>query len=160
MKKVTGIVLGLLVAVSSYASAMDFQIFDMRNKIFEESKAIKVKLAHSQDAVVLINLFDSCLITMSQLDAYFSMLGIFDTIKKEDLSSAAINYIIVWLNEITRANASNIKNFKAIAPQVGEDTNAHIAKVTKLLETLNTIIVAENNKLNIILRALQTKAKK
>jgi hypothetical protein len=160
MKKIAAIFCSLLILGTSTAWAMDFQIFDMRNKILDESKSIKAIMPRSSDAVVLINLFDTCLITMTKLDAYFSMLTIFETIKNENLTPAAVDALSIWLNDFKRDNEINIRNFNGIAPQVSEDSRTHVIKTMGLFDSLNSKIDIEANKLNVILRSLKVKTKK
>ena len=149
MKKsfVIGLVIACLLAGS--AQALEFKIFDMRNKIYLESQEIKALLPKSKDAVVIINMFDSCIISMTQMDAYFSMIGIFETIKADDARQQALDLLLAWLTEIKRANDLNIKSFLNVANQpVEKSTGVHIKKLVTMYTELNTRISEEINKVS------------
>lgn len=155
MKKIFSIILALAVFLSFNALALDITLFDIRNKIFEESKEIKALLPDSKDVVLVSSMWDSCLIAITQLDAYFSMLGIFNTIKKEDLSKDSINYLSDWLNEIKRTDTLNIESLNSVPQPVELDTEVHIERLKDYFTDLNNRIDAELKKLSILEDALE-----
>lgn len=159
MKKIIFIILSLVIFLSYNAYALDTRLLDMRNKIFEEAKAIKLLLPNSKDAPLLISMWDSCLIAIMQLDAYFSMLGIFNTIKGEDLNVDAINYIVSWLGEIKSTTDLNIKNLNMALQVLEQNTKNHIEKLKILFSDFNKRIDIENNKFFILMRSLRIKGK-
>jgi hypothetical protein len=159
MKKII-FTLFLSLLLNSSAHAVDFKIFDMRNKIFEESKEIKILLPSSNDTIVLTSMFDSCLIAMSQLDAYFNMLGIFESIKQEDLSNTPIDFIINWLDEIKRSSDLNLKSMTNITQPLETKTKEHIEKLKYYFKELNKIADDELNKLNLLKKAVRVKARR
>lgn len=77
---ITALIFAVLFTTKAYC--LEFKIFEMRNKIFEQSKEIKSLMEGSKDQGILLAMFDSCLISTTQLDAYFFMLNIFEGIKK------------------------------------------------------------------------------
>ena len=156
MRKIIFIVLTLSFFCFS-AYALDTKIVGMRNKFFEESKAIKTLLADSKDMILLNSMWDSCIMTMTQLDAYFSMVGIFNTIKKETLTEEAINYITNWLEAIKKTNDLNIKSLNAITNPVEPKTKIHMEKLRGYFNDLNNQINTELNKISIIKKSLKTR---
>jgi len=119
----------------------------MRNRIFVKSQEIKALLANSKDVVLLNSMWDSCIMTITQLDAYFYMIGIFNTIKKEDLTDASVNYLINWLNEIKKTNELNIKSLNLVTKTLEPRARVHKEKLTSYFSELNKQI---NNELSRI----------
>lgn len=160
MKKIIYFTLLLLILFNFKAYAIDFRVFDLRNKIFEESKEIKSLLFKSKDAVFLTSMFDTCIIATAQLDAYFSMLGIFHSIKRQDLTNTPINFIVDWLNEIKRTNEMNLRILGPVSQPIDQITKAHIRKLQELFSELNNCIDAELNKFSLIMDSLQIKPRR
>ena len=157
MKKTLFFSLILSVFLNFNAYALDFRIFDMRNKIFAESKEIKSLLANSRDVVILTNMFDSCILAMTQIDAYYSMLGIFNQIKREHLTDATLDSLVNWLNETKRTNEVNIRLLSA-ATQTNESyTPAHIERLKAYFGQLNNYINVELGKFSLLKRSLKIK---
>jgi len=159
MKKIISFLFLLFILFNFKAYAIDFQVFDMRNKLFEESKEIKALLTRSKDAVFLTAMFDTCIIATSQLDAYFSMLGIFGSIKKRDLSEVPIDFITNWLNEIKNTNEMNIRILSSVTQQIDQITRVHIKKLETLFNELTGRINAELDKLSLIKQSLKVRRK-
>jgi len=150
MKK-TGICFLLLVfAATSAAYPLESKLFNMRNKIFEGSQEVKSLLANSRDAAVLTSMFDSCIIAVSQIDAYFGMLGIFETIQKEHLTRTAVDFLENWLNQIKKTNDLNISFLKGINFPVEDSTREQAQKLTGYFGDLNGWIDKELVKLSIV----------
>lgn len=154
MRKIIFVILALVMLLNFSVLALDTALFDLRNRIFEESKEIKSLLQDSKDAVLVSSMWDSCIIAMTQIDAYFSMLGIFNTIKKENLSDASINYLIDWLGQIKGTNELNIKNLSALYQPMEPNTEVHVAVLTDYFGNLNKQIDVELDKLSIIKKTL------
>ncbi|MDP3731817.1 MAG: hypothetical protein Q8R31_02130 [Candidatus Omnitrophota bacterium] len=157
MKKIIFILLLLSLLVNVKAYAIDGQIFDMRNKFFEESKKIKVYLPKSRDTIWLTSLFDSCIMTTMQLDAYVSMLGIFNAIKRENLTPAPIGLLISWINEIKKSNDLNLRILVVSADPIDADTKTHIESLRMYFTDLNKILDAELKKFYILNDSLSIK---
>jgi hypothetical protein len=157
MKKKAIVIAVALILLSVNAYAANVSILDMRQTIFDEAKAIKAEMGTTRDVVLISTLWDSCVVTMSQLDAYFSMLGIFNTIKKENLSEDAVNYLIDWLQRIKDMNTSNIKSLGDIAIEVEAKTKLHMQKVADYFLELNKRLDQEVIKLSLIKDSLNPK---
>ena len=155
MKKIIFIILIFIIFLSFSVYALDTTLLDMRNKIFEESKVIKSLLVDSKDIILMNSMWDSCVMTMTQLDAYFSMIGIFNTIKKEDLKEDAINYLTSWLDGIKKTNELNIKSLDAVSVTLEPKTKAHILKLKDYFGKLNNQINAELDKISLLKKSLK-----
>jgi hypothetical protein len=159
MKKIALFFLLAAVFSAFNAYALDFKILNMRNQIFEQSRDIKaLTAAKSRDTMILISLFNSCLMTATELDAYFSMLGIFEALSKQGTSNEAAKFIVSWLKGIKNTNTLNVQSFAAILPAEPR-TKAEIKKLKDNLVSLNTLLDIELGKF-IVLRAPVKKQRK
>lgn len=146
-------VLVLLMCTQVYAA--NPTLLDMRTKLLKESADIKSLLVKSTDAVLVSSLWDACVLTMTQLDAYFSLMGMFTTIRKDAQVQSAVDYMIGWVREIKRSNDLNIKSMSTIL----EGLEAATAKKLDVLKTyyreLNSQLASEERKLNSLKAALK-----
>ncbi|MCM8831011.1 MAG: hypothetical protein NC918_02320 [Candidatus Omnitrophica bacterium] len=141
----------IIVFLDSYAEGPI--LLDMRNQLFDEANQIKTLLVKSNEPAILINMWNSCMTTVIQLNAYFYMLSIFDTIKTDFLKDDPTVYIIMWLREMKKTNDLNIKNLamtKALEPEV----KAHIEKLTKFFSDLSKELDFEIDKINVVRKTL------
>ncbi|MFH0838765.1 MAG: hypothetical protein V1893_01080 [Candidatus Omnitrophota bacterium] len=159
MKTIFVLMLSVLIYMQALGYAADSTLVDSRSKIFAQSKEIKSLLPDSKDALLVSSMWDSCVIAMTQLDAYFSIVGIFNTIKKEDLNDNTINYLIDWLMVIKDTNAVNIKSLNSIAPSEAV-TKVHIDKLRSYFIELNNIIDKELIKIGKLKEAVKTTKEK
>lgn len=160
MRKYKLLILLMLLLINIFAYAIDFPIFDLRNRIYEEAKRIKQLLPTSSDGVILLSIVDSCHIVIQQLDAYFYMLGIFESIDKDNIAYAAVDNIQAWLNQIKATNAISLKSLNSFTDIKDQATKEHIAKVKAFFLELNLRLEQESNKLTVIKRAIPLKRKK
>jgi len=158
MKKIVSIMLMWLAVFSLNAYALDSKVLDMRNKFFEESKAIKLILPHSQDAALLTSMFDSCIMAASQYDAYFFMLGIFEVIKKDEATTSSADLLIGWLRQIKGTNDLSIKSMVSINIPLEVDTKANVAKMITYFAESNNRIDLEIKKIENIKQSLKIPA--
>lgn len=150
MKKIIFVFLVLSIFLNFSVYAADNALFTMRGEIFEESKRIKAVLADSKDVILASSMWDSCVILLTQLDAYFSMLGIFNAIKDKDLTAGPINYIYSWLKGIKETNDLNIKSLNEVA-QVNDDrTKPQMEKLKAYFKGTNDHINAELKKFDTL----------
>jgi len=155
MKKIIFIILTFIILSNFSVYALDTTLLDMRNKIFAESKDLKLLLANSKDVVLVNSMWDSCIMLVSQLDAYFSMLGIFNTIKKEDLKQDTIDYLTGWLDGIKKTNELNIKSLDAVSATMEPKTKTHILKLKDYFGKLNNQINIELDKISLFKKSLK-----
>ena len=141
MKKTFYLITILIVLLYSNAYAMDNnQLLDMRNKFFDESKDIKALLIGSKNAVLLNNMWDACIVTMTQLDAYFFMMGIFDAINKDKWNEEAVTYLELWLTKIKSTDEVNLKSLKSFPPDLEAGVIRHAQKMEGYFTDLNGMI--------------------
>ncbi len=150
MKKVLFIFLMLSIVLNCAVYAADNSLFTMRGRIFEESHKIKALLADSKDVVLVSSMWDSCVILLTQLDAYFSMLGIFNAIKDKELTQDPINYISNWLKGIRDTNELNIKSLNEVTVVNDEKTKPLIEILKAYFKDTNDNISAELKKFDAL----------
>ncbi|MBI5150936.1 MAG: hypothetical protein HZA28_09255 [Candidatus Omnitrophica bacterium] len=143
MKRVLGVVCAVVCLFNVAAYAEESSLMDLRNKILVESQGIKAWLPDTKDAVLVSSLWDSCVLTISQLDAYFSQLGIFNTIKKEDVTPAAVEFLEKWLQGIKNTNDVNIKSLAAVSQPLQAKTKLHVERLSGYFADLNKEIDKE-----------------
>jgi hypothetical protein len=139
---------------------LDATLLDVSSKIFAESQTIKVLMTGSKDIVLMSSMWDSCVIAKTQLDAYFSMLGIFNTIKNENLTEETINYLVNWLDVMKKTNALNMKSLTGISPIYEPTTELHVKRLNGYFAELNYRIDGELKKISSIKEALKLKKTK
>ncbi len=156
MKKTLLIVLALVAGLSfnAHAQATATGLMEVRNKVLKESQEVKALLPDTKDVILVSSMVDSCILTVSQLDAYFSQLGIFNTIKKDDVTAVAINFLEQWLNNIKSTNDLNIKSLNAVTQNIQAKTKLHLERLTGYFADLNVQIEQELAQLAALKKAL------
>ena len=159
MKKIALFLLLAAVLVTFNAYALDFKILNMRNQLFEQSRDIKALMAaKSRDSMVLVSLFNSCLMTVTELDAYFSMLGVFEALSKPGISNDAAKFIVSWLKGIKNTTTLNLDSLGVLLPAEPR-TKTEVKKLQDNLTSLSNLVDVELGKF-IILMAPVKKQKK
>ncbi|HBO97483.1 MAG TPA: hypothetical protein DE315_02695 [Candidatus Omnitrophica bacterium] len=154
MKRTSLVVLTLVLGLSVNAHAQATGLMEVRNKVLTESREIKALLPATKDVILVSSMVDSCILTASQLDAYFSQLGIFNTIKKDDITPAAVNFLEQWLTGIKNTNDLNIKSLNAVTQGIQAKTKLHLERLTGYFTDLNTQIEQELAQLAALKKAL------
>ena len=117
MKRKIYILLVLLVLVAQNAYALDTKLYNVRQKLFDQSQEIK-KLVNRDNAgqylVLVSSMWDTCFVAITQLDAYFYLLGLFNSIKKDQVTGPAIDFLSRWLNLVQKTSQENITSLGAI----------------------------------------------
>jgi hypothetical protein len=157
MRKIIVIVLGLFFAGSIPAQALESKLIDARTQIMQNSQEIKKYFATTRDPVLINSMWDSSVMTVSQLDAYFSMLGIFNTIKNENLSPEAFDYLINWLNRISESADLNAKTLGQIKSTADARSKAMSLKLKSILDNLKTEVAKEQKTVGQLQAAVQKK---
>lgn len=146
MKKIA-LVVALVALVSGFTAYAEEgpTLFELRNDIFAKSKEMRPLLAGAKEDMIFMNsMWDASIATMQQLDAYFNMLGIFETIKKEDVTKKAVSYLSDWLNTINSTNTMNIQSLNAISQRaVDAATKARAINMIAYYNRLNARIGKE-----------------
>lgn len=139
----------------SQTYAFDADLLDLRNKLFEESKSIQFRMSDSPDAAIMLTLWDSAVLTITRMNAYFYMLGIFDAVKDQDMTDAALSYLVSWLQETKRANFMNISNLNGCPPESLHDpgTGKYIDQIKKYYTSLDSYLDKELAKMSVLKQA-------
>ena len=150
MKKTLIIILGLCLFFSSNVYAADRKLIDIRDKIFEESKQINTLLSKSNDAVLLISMFDSCVVAISQIDAYISMLGVYESIKNGTATKGTFDLLSNWLVVIKNTNSLNIGKLNDQKQVTDPLTKTYIERLKGYFAILNNQVNTELGKINAL----------
>ena len=139
-------IIAAVVIVFMVSGFVDFAFGDslvqLRSEVSSEGARIKRDFKGSQDIIFLSSMWDACMITGVQLDAYFSMVGVVGTIKEAELTAVSVEYLIEWLNRIKENDLICIKNLTGLTDAEPKTKN-HIKRLTKYYEKLNTQIDME-----------------
>ncbi|MFH0731463.1 MAG: hypothetical protein V2A72_00890 [Candidatus Omnitrophota bacterium] len=153
-KMLAAVIIISAIFASSNIYAVDSDLAKMYTKVYETAKEIKPLMKVSKDILLLSSLWDSCIITMTQLEAYSSILGVFNMIKEQDLNEAAIDYPEKWLNKIKTNNELNIESLKKFSKQAIESTSEiYIEVLSTYYVALNEAIAQDLNKFRVIRKA-------
>lgn len=131
MKKIVFILMTLsFLFCSVHAYAVDINLMNIRRKIFNEAEEIKALLSpKSKDTILITSAWNSCLMTAVQLDGYFNMVGIFNTVKQKDWTREALDYLLNWLDQLKKINELNIKNIDASPPKAEAGVKNRLSKI-------------------------------
>ena len=146
MKKIIfGILaLAMVVFLNFEACALDSaSFFRMRTQLYNESQDLKALIANSPDAAVINGIWGTCLITISQLDAYVCMIGVFNSVKGKDSEAEAVNYLSTWLSGMKSTSDLNIKAITDIPFKVQPKTKVYLEKLKGYLVELNKMVDME-----------------
>jgi isochorismate hydrolase len=140
---------------STSLGAFDTRLLDIRNKLFDESKRLQLFVQKSNNPLLISGVWDSCVVTATQLDAYFHMLGIFNTITSEETSHSAIDFLTSWLMTIRKINSANIKNVDTILPLAEEEVRVRLKIVRGYYSELDSLLGTELDKVSTIKKSLR-----
>ena len=152
MKKIILLTLAAVVFTNGIVFAAGSKLMDIRNKFLVESQEIKGLLPQTKDVILVNSMWCSGAMTISQLDAYFSELGIFNTIKKKEIAGTAIDFLVNWLREIKETNDLNIQSLGSITQNIEPNTKLHLETLKGYYADLNGRIEKEFVKLNALRR--------
>jgi hypothetical protein len=150
MKKIILLTLASVVLSSGIVFAAGNKLMDIRNKLLVESQEIRDLSLQTKDVILVNSMWNSSAMAISQLDAYFSELGIFNTIKKEEVTGTAINFLINWLKEIKETNDVNIKSLSSITQNIEPQTKLHLERLKGYYADMNDRIEKEFVKLDAL----------
>ncbi len=143
MKKTIFLILVLILAWLNPLQALETGLIQERNEILKNAQEIKGYFTTSRDPLLLNSMWDSSVMAVSQLDAYFSMLGIFNTIKTEEASADAVRYISNWLKNIEETNDLNIKGLEEIKTTVDARSKVFVLKLKEIYNSLKIKLAQE-----------------
>jgi len=148
------ILLNIFFSFNAYG--LDTKLLDLREKLFGESNQIKQSITpQNRDFVLLSGIFDSCILAVTQIDAYFYLLGVFEFIRKEDLNKNCFNFLLSWLNMMKKTNDLSLKNLNTAGPIMEEETKNYIARIKSYFIELDKQIIKEKNRMDILMRSLR-----
>jgi hypothetical protein len=159
MKKIIVVVVMLMFFSCFTAYPLGTTLLDMRNNIFNESKQVQSLLADSKDAGIIVSMWDSCIIAVTQLNAYFYMLGIFEQIPKEQLTDEPLDYLSAWLTEIKKTSDMNLKSLDSYKQLLEQKTKTHKDTLKEYFVQLNRQIDVELGKIATIKKSLRLRVK-
>ena len=159
MKKIILAILICSVFLVNDSYGADTNLLDINKKFIEESINIKNQFADSKDVLITNSLWDSCIMTVEQVRAYFYMLDIFNTIKIENLEDKAVDSLVSCLDQIKDTNQLNIKSLGGFAASVSQETKRSMIKINQYYKELNKQIDLEKAKVMLIKRTIKTKKK-
>lgn len=155
MKKTIVLMLAAVFMFLASGYALETGLMDIRGKLFTESQEIKALLPDTKDVILVNSMWDSCVLTISQLDAYFSQLGIFNTIKQEDITATAIDFLERWLQGIKNTNNLNIKSLQSMPQDIQARSKLHLERLVGYFTDLNAQIDVELEKLATLKKVVQ-----
>ncbi|MDP2831069.1 MAG: hypothetical protein Q8O02_02315 [Candidatus Omnitrophota bacterium] len=143
MKKIIFLALSLVLVWSFSVRALETTLVDARGEILKNAQEMKKYSSTSRDPVLLNSMWDSSVMAISQLDAYFSMLGIFNTIKKENLGDTQFSYLVKWLQQLKDTTELNIKSLEAIKSTTDARSKVFALKLKGIFSNLKARIAQE-----------------
>jgi chlorite dismutase len=155
MKKAIVMTLFLIAFMSYSIYALDTALREKRDEVYAELAEVKALMRNTQDPVLISSIYDSCLITVSQLDAYFHMLTIFNTIERKNLRKEAVDSLADWLGSVKNMNILNIKSLSDTSQALSKETKTHMERLSKTYNALNEKIDAELKKVDSIKKSLK-----
>jgi hypothetical protein len=144
MKKSIFLILVLILAWCGMAQALETTLVDVRNDILKNAQEMKGYFTTSRDPLLLNSMWDSSVMAVSQLDAYFSMLGIFNTIKNENLTEDSVKYLLKWLKQVQETTELNIKGLEAIKTTTDARSKVFALKLKDIFNNLKSKLAQEN----------------
>jgi hypothetical protein len=143
MKKIILFTLAAVILTSGKVFATENKLMEIRDKILVESQDIKGLLVKTKDVILVSSMWDSCVLAISQLDSYFSQLGIFNTIKKDELTDTSIHFLSNWLKQMKKTNDLNIESLGAVNQKIEGVTKLHLERLKGYYIDLNVQIDEE-----------------
>jgi hypothetical protein len=151
MKKLVSAVVVLVLFLSGLAFCLETSLLDTRNKIFQEAQEIKSLFEKSKDVILINSLWDSCIMLVNQLDAYFYMVGIFNDIKKNDVTDSSVDYLMRWLDTIKKTNDLNIKSLASVdVKKLENKSRVYVERLKGKFSELNQVIDVDLKKISAL----------
>jgi hypothetical protein len=137
--------------------AQESLLVGVRDKFMSISKEIKPLLSSTQDVIIMNSMWDSSIMAASQLDAYFSMAGVFNAVKPEDVTPTVLGYLLNWLEIIKKTNELNIKSLESLTTTLEPGTKTVMEKFKEILKESNLKVEVEIAKLSVLNKKLALK---
>jgi len=143
MKKSILLILVLVLTWCTAAWALETNLISVRNDILKNAQEMKGYFTTSRDPLLLNSIWDSSVMAVSQLDAYFSMLGIVNTIKNEELTADGVKYLLNWLKQIQETTDMNIRGLEAIKTTTDARSKVFVLKLKDIFNGLKNKLDVE-----------------
>ncbi len=146
MKRKIFIILIFCVFLTQTAYCLDTRLYDLRQKLFAQAQEIKqlVNRDNAAQYLVLVStMWDTCFVAITQLDAYFYILGIFNSIKKENITQPTIDFLGRWLKQIKDTDELNIKGLDGIKLPIDPMIRISMERLKRYFRELNNQIDKE-----------------
>jgi len=151
MRKAIIALVTLAVFITSSAFALENSFLDMRSELVDESGKVKELLNKTKkDLLAVSSMWDTCLITISQIDAYFDLLGLFNSVPEKNLNQESADCLTKWMAQIRKTNDMNIKMLSQMSSIVEPATQSHMQMLKDYFQRLNAKIDAEVIKINAL----------
>jgi hypothetical protein len=155
MKKIASVTLILCLFLSLNCYAANNSLTAINARLMQESASIKSLLKDSKDVVLLTTMWDSYFISRTQLDAYFYMVALYESVKKGSVTEASVGYLLNWLGEIRKTNATNMKSLNSAPPGIDQATKLAVNKMKAKISDLNSAVDSEIVRLNSLKESLR-----
>jgi hypothetical protein len=157
MKKIIVIVLMLCFCLSVDSFAANNSLTSINARLMQESSNLKSMFKNSRDVVLLTTMWDSYFIARTQLDAYFYMVALFESVKKAAVTDVSVDYLLNWLGEIRKTNTANIKTLNSTVTVIDQATKSAVDRMETNIADLNNAVDKEIIRLNSLKEAIKKK---
>jgi 2C-methyl-D-erythritol 2,4-cyclodiphosphate synthase len=144
--------------VHAQVFAFDTRLLNARNKIFEQAKELQALLSSTEDPVAVVSLWDTCIMTATQLNAYFYLVGMYESVSEPTADS--VTYLKSWLQEVRRTAQLNIRNLSSTVSITQPATREHLSRVKASLAELSLLLERELDKVARLEKAAQSRPQK
>ncbi len=131
-------------ASASYAQVSEFGV--VRRNLVDKSQTFREYLGQTQDVVITSSMWDSCVLAVSQIDAYYAMVGIIQAAEAVENKEAAF-YLIDWLERIKRTNVANLRSLSNTGQAAEEKTVEYMKKLYRYFSEFNEYVEQELKKI-------------
>jgi hypothetical protein len=140
MKTKILVLLVFVVLFAQNAYCLDTRLYEVRQKLFAQAQEIK-KLVNRDNAgqylVLVSSMWDTCFVAITQLDAYFYLLGLFNSIKKDQVTGPTMDFLSRWLRQTQETSELNIKGLDGIKVPIEPMIRINMEKLKRYFRELN-----------------------
>ena len=137
----------ILILSNTYPQVQDFT--QLKNQLMREASALRSHLATTKDIVFVSSMWDSCLIAINQIDAYFFMIGIINA-RKATMNEEAIGYLFSWLERMEKLNNTNLRSLADQTKVIESGTIRHMKKLEEIFRDFNLYIGKEKKRVGTL----------
>jgi hypothetical protein len=151
------LILVFFVLLTQSAYCLDTRLYDLRQKLFTQAQEIKqlVNRDNAAQYLVLVStMWDTCFVAITQLDAYFYILGIFNSIKKENITHPTIDFLSRWLKQTKDTDELNIQGLDGIKLPIDPMIRINMERLKRCFRELNSQIDKELTEIEKLRKSL------